>query len=222
MPSVLSAAHFHSEEAAYRFVEARLWANGRPCPHCGVVDKSGPLKGNSTRIGVYKCYACRKPFTVKVGTVFESSHVKLHVWLQAMHLMASSKKGVSTNQLHRILGVSLQTAWFLSHRIREAMTDLGFSDDSGPLGGEGKFVESDETFIGGKARNRAYKAPAPKKRLSPWSNAKVASVRIMSRKLMPRTCARSLKLGLTKPRISGPMKAAFTGRSASNSPAITP
>jgi transposase-like protein len=162
MPSVLSAAHFHSEEAAYRFVESRLWTNGRPCPHCGVIDKSGPLKGNSTRIGVYKCYACRKPFTVKVGTVFESSHVKLHVWLQAMHLLCSSKKGMSSNQLHRVLGITLQTAWFLSHRIREAMTDLRI-DDIGPLGGEGKFVESDETFIGGRARNRAYRAPAPKK-----------------------------------------------------------
>jgi transposase-like protein len=162
MPSVLSAAHFHSEEAAYRFVEARLWANGRPCPHCGVIDKSGPLKGNSTRIGVYKCYACRKPFTVKVGTIFESSHIKLHVWLQAMYLLCSSKKGMSTHQLHRVLGVTLQTAWFLSHRIREAMTDLHIAD-TGPLGGEGKFVEADETFIGGRARNRAYKAPAPKK-----------------------------------------------------------
>jgi transposase-like protein len=162
MPSILSAAHFHSEEAAYRFVEGRLWANGRPCPHCGVVDESGPLKGNSTRIGVYKCYACRKPFTVKVGTVFESSHIKLHVWLQAMHLLCSSKKGMSSNQLHRVLGVTLQTAWFLSHRIREAMTDLRI-DDAGPLGGEGKFVEADETFIGGRARNRAYKAPAQKK-----------------------------------------------------------
>jgi transposase-like protein len=162
MPSVLSAAHFHSEEAAYRFVEARLWANGRPCPHCGVIDKSGPLKGKSTRIGVYKCYACRKPFTVKIGTVFESSHIKLHVWLQAMHLLCTSKKGMSSNQLHRTLGVTLQTAWFLSHRIREAMTDLGI-DDAGPLGGEGKFVEADETFIGGRARNRAYKSPAPKK-----------------------------------------------------------
>ena len=162
MPSFLSADHFHSEEAAYRFVEARLWANGRSCPHCGVIDKSGPLQGKSTRIGVYKCYACRKPFTVKVGTIFESSHVKLHVWLQAMHLLCSSKKGMSSNQLHRVLGVTLQTAWFLSHRIREAMIDLRI-DDAGPLGGEGKFVESDETFIGGRARNRAYKAPAPKK-----------------------------------------------------------
>jgi transposase-like protein len=162
MPSVLSAAHFHSEQAAYELVEARIWANGRVCPHCGIIDKSGPLKGKSTRIGVYKCYACRKPFTVKVGTVFESSHIKLHVWLQAMHLLCASKKGMSSNQLHRTLGVTLQTAWFLSHRIREAMTNLGI-DDAGPLGGEGKFVGADETFIGGRARNRAYKAPAPKK-----------------------------------------------------------
>src|SRR5712664_2037671 len=113
--SIFDAQPLRDEKAAYAYVEARIWASGRFCPHCGVVGKSSPLKGNSTRIGVYKCYACRKPFTVKVGTVFESSHVKLHVWLQAMHLMASSKKGVSTNQLHRILGVSLQTAWFLSH-----------------------------------------------------------------------------------------------------------
>jgi transposase-like protein len=160
MPSILSAAHFHKEEAAYAFVEAWLWSNGRVCPHCGVVDQSGPLKGKSTRIGVYKCYACRKPLTVKVGTIFESSHIKLHVWLQAIHLMASSKKGFSTNQFARILGVTVQTAWFLSHRLREAMIDIA---PQGPLGGEGKFVEADETFIGGRARNRAYREPAPKK-----------------------------------------------------------
>jgi transposase-like protein len=160
MPSVLSAAHFHNEEAAYAFVEAWLWPTGRVCPHCGTIDQSGPLKGKSTRIGVYKCYACRKPFTVKVGTVFESSHVKLHVWLQAIHLMASSKKGFSTNQFARILGVTLQTAWFLSHRLREAMIDIA---PQGPLGGEGMFVEADETYVGGRARNRAYREPAPKK-----------------------------------------------------------
>src|SRR5215471_17819352 len=142
MPSVRSAAHFHSEEAAYRFVEARLWANGCPCPHCGVLDRSGPLKGNSTRIGVYKCYACRKPFTVKVGTIFESSHVPLHIWLQAIHLMCSSKKGFSANQFARILGVDIKTGWFIGHRIREAMDESG----SGPLGGEGKIVESDESY----------------------------------------------------------------------------
>lgn len=160
MPSVLSAAHFHNEEAAYAFVEAWLWPDGRVCPHCGTMDQSGPLKGKSTRIGVYKCYACRKPFTVKVGTVFESSHVKLHVWLQAIHLMASSKKGFSTNQFARILGVTVQTAWFLSHRLREAMIDMA---PQGPLGGEAVFVEADETFVGGRARNRAYREPAPKK-----------------------------------------------------------
>src|SRR5712671_260426 len=159
---VFDQPRFRDEKAAYAYVEAQLWANGRICPKCGVVDRSGPLKGKSTRIGVYKCYACRKPFTVKVGTVFESSHVRLHVWLQAMHLLCSSKKGMSTHQFSRVLGVTLQTAWFLSHRLREAMMDLHI-DDAGPLGGEGKFVEADDTFIGGRARNRAYRNPAPKK-----------------------------------------------------------
>lgn len=158
MASILSAAHFHNEEAAYAFIEGRIWTDGRVCPHCGVVDRSGPLKGKSTRIGVYKCYACRKPFTVKVGTVFESSHIKPHIWLQAMHLLTSSTKGTSTNQLSRILGVSLQSAWFLSHRIREAMKELHI-DDSGPLGGQNKVVEVDETYVGGKAKNRKNRAP---------------------------------------------------------------
>lgn len=144
--SVLSDKHFHDEAAAYKYVEARVWPNGRVCPHCGVVDQSGKLKGKSTRIGVYKCYACRKPFTVKVGTIFESSHIKLHIWLQAIFLLSSSKKGMSANQLHRILGITLKSAWFLAHRIREAMR----SDDTGPLGGEGKIVEADETYYGFK------------------------------------------------------------------------
>ena len=144
MASILSAKHFHDEAAAYRFVEARVWPDGRVCPHCGTVDNSTALKGTSTRIGVYKCKDCRKPFTVKVGTVFEASNVKLHVWLQAMHLVCSSKKGVSANQLHRTLGVSLKTAWFMGHRIREAMR----SGDLAPFGGGGTAVEVDETFIG--------------------------------------------------------------------------
>src|SRR5438067_10669062 len=149
--SILDEPRFRNEEAAYAYVEAMVWPTGRPCPHCGVVDKSGPLKGNSTRIGVYKCYACRKPFTVKIGTVFESSHVKLHVWLQAMHLLCSSKKGMSSHQLSRVLGLTLQTAWFLSHRIREAMTVLKVG---GPLGGANKVVEIDETYVGGKEANK--------------------------------------------------------------------
>lgn len=155
MSSILSAAYFHNEEAAYAFVEARVWANGRVCPHCGEIGRSGPLKGKSTRIGTYKCYGCRKPFTVKVGTIFESSHIPMHLWLQAIFLMASSKKGISSNQLHRTLGVSLKSAWFMSHRIREAMRSGDFS----PFGSEGGPVEVDETFIGreqGKPVRRGY------------------------------------------------------------------
>jgi transposase-like protein len=157
--SVLSQPQYHSEPAAYAFVEAHVWPNGPFCPHCGSVERIGKLRGNSTRIGVYKCYACRKPFTVKVGTIFESSHVKLHIWLQAMFLLCSSKKGLSSNQLHRTLGVTLKTAWFMGHRIREAMREGKLP---GGMGGEGKFVEADETYVGGKAKNRAYKAPPAK------------------------------------------------------------
>jgi len=140
--SILDEPRFRDERAAYSYVETQIWPDGRICPHCGVVDRSGPLKGKSTRIGVYKCYACRKPFTVKVGTIFESSHVPLHIWLQAIHLMCSSKKGFSANQFARILGVDIKTGWFIGHRIREAMDESG----SGPLGGEGKIVESDESY----------------------------------------------------------------------------
>lgn len=153
MASVLNQKHFHNEKAAYAYIEAHVWADGRCCPHCGVEGRSGALKGKSTRIGVYKCYECRKPFTVKVGTIFESSHIKLHVWLQAIFLISSSKKGVSANQLHRTLGITLKSAWFLSHRIREAMREGGLD----PLGGGGGVVEADETYFGKKS------GPAPEK-----------------------------------------------------------
>jgi transposase-like protein len=142
--SVLTDKRFHSEEAAYAWVEARVWPEGPICPHCGGVDRISKMKGKSTRIGTYKCYQCRKPFTVKVGTVFESSHVPLRLWLQAMFMMCSSKKGISSNQLHRTLGVTLKTAWFMSHRIREAMRTVGVE----PMGGAGEIVEVDETFFG--------------------------------------------------------------------------
>ncbi|PBC02518.1 IS1595 family transposase [Mesorhizobium sp. WSM3860] len=144
MSSVLSDRQFHDEAAAYRWVEARIWPNGPVCPHCGGTDRISKMQGKSTRIGTYKCYQCRAPFTVKVGTVFEASHVKLHLWLQAIFLMASSKKGISSNQLHRTLGVTLKTAWFISHRIREAMRE----GNLGPLGGNGKIVEADEAYYG--------------------------------------------------------------------------
>src|SRR5580698_2316308 len=114
---IFTAKHFQNEEAAFAFLEARIWPNGPVCVHCGAgAERIRKLAGKTTRVGLWKCYACGKPFTVKVGTVFEASHVKLHLWLQAMHLMCSSKKGVSSHQLHRTLGVTLKTAWFMSHR----------------------------------------------------------------------------------------------------------
>jgi transposase-like protein len=146
--SYFSAPHFHDEQAAIDFVEARVWAKGRPCPHCGVIGESGRLQGKSTRLGLWKCYACRKPFTVKIGTIFEESHFPMHMWLQAIFLVASSKKGISTNQLQRTLGCSMKTAWFLSHRIRLAMA----GDDPTLMGGGGKPVEADETYYGRKPR----------------------------------------------------------------------
>lgn len=133
MASVLSAPHFHDEEAAYAFLEARVWPNGPVCPKCGGVERISKMQGKSTRIGAYKCYQCRSKFTVKVGTVFESSHVPLNIWLQAVALLTASKKGISSNQLHRTLGVTLKTAWFMSHRIREAMRSGNLS----PLGSGG-------------------------------------------------------------------------------------
>lgn len=142
--SVLDADHFKDEAAAHAWVEARVWPNGRVCPHCGEVGHSSAMKGKSTRIGTYKCYGCRKPFTVKIGTIFEDSKVPLHIWLQAMFLIASSKKGISSNQLARTLGVTLKSAWFMSHRIREAMKDTSGDKFGGGFGG----VEADETLVG--------------------------------------------------------------------------
>ena len=146
--SVLSDLHFHNEDAAYKWVESHVWPDGPICPKCGENHRVSKMGGKSTRIGTYKCYGCRKPFTVKVGTIFEDSHMPLHKWLQAFHLLASSKKGISANQLHRTLKVTLRTAWFMGHRIREAMRTGGLE----PMGGAGSsgVVEVDETFIGKK------------------------------------------------------------------------
>src|SRR5437667_815095 len=148
--SILSAAHFHNEEAAYKFIEARVWPRGPVCPHCGGVERNSKMGGKSTRIGTYKCYDCRKPFTVKIGTIFESSHIAMRYWLQAIFLIASSKKGISSNQLHRTLGVTLKTAWFMSHRIREAMRDGKLA----MMGGKGGIVEMDETYYGKVSKPR--------------------------------------------------------------------
>ena len=173
MKSVLSAKHFHDESAAYAFVEARVWPNGPLCPHCGGFERISKMKGKSTRIGAYKCYQCRKPFTVKVGTVFEASHVPMRHWLQAMFLLASSKKGISSNQLARTLGCTLKTAWFISHRIREAMKIVGAE----PLGGAGKIIESDETYWGPKSADRDPRMKARRKgRPGHGSKAKILTL----------------------------------------------
>jgi transposase-like protein len=139
---------YHDEDAARAHFERIRWPYGRTCPHCGTVNNSTLLKGKTTRDGLYKCKDCRKPFTATMGTIYERSHIPLHKWLLATHLMVSSKKGISSAQLHRNLGFgSYRTAWFMSHRIREAMR----GGDLAPMGGEGQTVEADETYIGRKA-----------------------------------------------------------------------
>jgi len=166
MSSILSEPHFHSEEAAFAFVEAWIWPNGPECPFCGCTKehigslqgvRSKPSKKNpegKVTIGLRKCYGCRKQFTVRVGTIFEASHAPLRIWLQAIYLLCSSKKGISSRQLQRTLRVGMKTAWFLGHRIREAMAP---ASDAGMIGGEGVIVESDETELGGSHKTRKTK-----------------------------------------------------------------
>jgi transposase-like protein len=168
--SVLSDLRFHNEEAAVEYVESQLWPTGPECPHCGEKDRLGRLKGVRSKPskknpegvvqhGLWKCYAaeCRSQFTVRVGSVFEGSHLPLRLWLQAIHLLCASKKGISTRQLQRMLGCGMKTAWHLSQRIRVAMAPA----NSGPLGGAGKTVEADETEL---ARSRKTWKPKGHKR----------------------------------------------------------
>ena len=139
-------------------LEALHWPHGPVCPRCGTLDRITKLAGKSTRPGVYKCNECAKPFTVTVGTIFEDSKIPLNKWLLAFRLLNSAKKGFSAHELHRDLGITYKSAWFMAHRIREAM-----AGDNSPLGGPDMVVEADETYVGGKARNRATRKPAPKK-----------------------------------------------------------
>ena len=142
---------FHDDNAAREHLEGLLWSAGPVCPRCGVMgNRITKLMGKSTRPGVYNCKDCRKPFSVTVGTVMERSHIPLCKWVLAAQLMASSKKGFSAHELHRLLGTNYETAWFLFHRLREAATGVS----TGPIGGEGKVVEVDETYIGGKEKNK--------------------------------------------------------------------
>jgi transposase-like protein len=137
---------YTDENAARKHLERLLWPQGPTCPHCGNADRKRihELQGKSTRPGVFKCNECEKPFSVTVGTVFEGSHVPLNKWVYATHLLTASKKGISSHQLMRMLGVSYKTAWFMSHRIRESMRPAELT----PMGGSGKPVEVDETYIG--------------------------------------------------------------------------
>src|SRR5262249_8170559 len=142
----LTDRHFNDPDAAREYLERIRWPEGPVCPHCGEAERRYQLKGKAHRPGLWKCASCRKQYSVTVGTVFERSKIPLHKWLLATALMCSSKKGISSHQLHRTLDVTYKTAWFMSHRIREAMVDLS----RGPLGGNGGVFELDETFIGGK------------------------------------------------------------------------
>lgn len=153
---------FHDDNAAREHLESLLWPNGPVCPHCGNYDpdRITKMQGKTTRPGLHKCKECRKPFTVTIGTVMERSKIPLSKWLLAAQLMASSKKGMSALQLQRMIGTSsYETAWFLFHRLREAAND----PKAGPLGGQNKVVEADETYIGGKAKNAHKNKPVPKK-----------------------------------------------------------
>lgn len=154
---------FHDEAAARTHLESIRWPNGPVCGHCGETEKIKKLAGKSTRPGVHYCNACEKPFTVTVGSVMERSKIPLTKWVLGFHLMAASKKGISSHQMHRELGITYKSAWFLSMRIREAM-NMEPEVDGGPdMGGEGKIVESDETFVGGRKKNVHVGKPEPKK-----------------------------------------------------------
>src|SRR5271155_6035003 len=159
LPTELSHSCYHDEDAARVQLQSIRWPNGPYCPICGSFDRVKVYGGKAMGAGWYWCTPCRRKFTVRVGSIFERSHIPIHKWLLGFRLMAGSKKGFSAHQMHRTLKVDYKTAWFMEHRIRECMDE---SATVSPLGGEDKFVEADETYVGGRAKNRAYKAPPPK------------------------------------------------------------
>lgn len=154
--SILDATFFRDDEAAYSKLESVLWPHRTECPHCGVVGTGVKIKANPgkrVRHGLWKCAECKKQFTVTVGTVFESSHIPLHKWLQAAYLLNSSKKGISAKQIERTLQITYKSAWFMMHRLREAMAPAGKLP---PMGGEGRVIEADETYMGKRDGKRSH------------------------------------------------------------------
>jgi len=192
MASDYSNPIFHDEQKAREWLEARLWPNGPVCPKCGTVDQATLMKGKTTRSGLYNCNACRAPFTVTVGTIYERSHTPLHKWLGCTYLMMASKKGMSALQISRMIGVTYKTAWFMCHRIRESLR--GAHD--GPLGGDGMAGEADETYVGGKDKNRHVSKRqhipglATKEPVVALVSAAGGSAAVTSRTSTPRPCAR--------------------------------
>jgi transposase-like protein len=181
----LTDSIFTDEAAARAHFEATRWPDGAYCPFCGQFETFKKLGGKSMGPGWYHCSDCRRKFTALVGTVLERSHIPLTKWLMAMQLMCASKKGMSAHQLHRMLGVTYKTAWFLAMRIREAMREL-HPEDFGPLGGEGKTVEHDETFVGGKEKNK-HAAKRTKGNIGSTSSARALA--------HPMCIARSFSIG---------------------------
>jgi transposase-like protein len=214
MKSALSAPQLQSEAAAIAYVEAKVWPNGPVCPKCGSMNRAGRLNGKSDRPGLWKCYACRKPFTVRMGTVFESSHAPLHVWLQVIYLMASSKKGFATRQIQRTLECSMKTAWVLGHRVRECMSELRVFLPE-PMGEKAKplkvmrpgSVAKPKIGLSGQFRQRWP--------WSPWSSAAAASPVSRSPASPRPTCIPSL------PAMSTPIAASsLMSRTSTLAPAV--
>lgn len=178
--AILNQPQFQDPDKARAYLEALRWPHGVVCPHCGLIGGHYALQGKSTRPGVYKCASCAGQFTVTVGTVFERSKIALNVWLQAVHLMCASKKGISAKQLERMLGVTYKTAWFMAHRIREAMNN----DNGGLMGGAGSsgVVEADETYWGTATDDDGKRKP-----VTPGGGAKMKIVSLVERQGKKRT-----------------------------------
>jgi len=195
--TTLSASHFSNEASAFECVERLLWPRGLVCPLCGDVDetkvgrlnaRSKPSKTNPDGLtihGLRKCYACRKKLTVRVGTIFEDSHLPLHMWLQAIHLMYGSKRAIGTRQAQRLLNCSMKTAWHLTHSIREIMKPDSITGGLSSLGGSSVTIEADETFVGAKAGRKLGRPRSRNRSLWRWSSVANRSVRSTSRTSAP-------------------------------------